>query len=252
MKSIKFMLSCSSGLFSKCVVLFVLFLSISSAIHAQDVIIKKNGEELKTKVVEVSSDEIKYRMWDYLDGPIYKISTSEIFMVKYQNGKKDVITSDVKSQKNDGKKYPRYQGEVNAGYALGLDGAADRVIFETIHGVRINKYAFVGIGIGFNSYKDILTDISFDRRGNIKSIETGWGITLPVFLDIKGYYPVTKDFAPYIDLGLGCSTGVMEIEGSGFLANIGFGMNYKKLNFGMAFQSENKAKGFAFKLGLKF
>lgn len=241
-----------SGMFSKYVVLSILFLSLSFGIHAQDVIIKKNGEELKTKVVEVSKDEIKYRMWDYLDGPIYKISTSEIFMVKYQNGKKDVITSDTKLQKNDGKKYPRYQGEINAGYALGLDGAADRVIFETIHGVRINKYVFAGIGIGFNSYKDILVDMSFDRRGNIKSIITGWGMTLPVFFDIKGYYPVTKDFAPYVDLGLGCSTGVMEMEGSGFLANIGFGMNYKKLNIGMAFQSENKAKGFAFKLGVKF
>ena len=92
--------------------------------------------------------------------------------------------------------------------------------------------------------------MSFDEYDG--DLETVWGMTVPVILDMKGYYPVTDDFAPYIDLGLGCSIGVLEIEGSGFLANVGFGINYKKLNIGMNFQSENKAKGFAFKLGLVF
>lgn len=231
------------------------FGGIGANVYSQDLIVKKDGEEIKSKVMEVSGDEIKYKMWDYQDGPVYRISASEIFMIKYQNGKKDIMSTYVSASRKsvgDSRKYPHYQGEINTGYALGLDNAADRIIFETIHGVRISKYAFVGVGLGFNTYKDILVDISLDRRGNIKSIETGWGMAVPVFLDIKGYCPVTKDFAPYIDLGLGCSIGVMEIEGSGFLANVGFGINYKKLNIGMNFQSENKAKGFVFKLGVKF
>ena len=44
----------------------------------------------------------------------------------------------------------------------------------------------------------------------------------------------------------------MEIDGTGFLANVGVGINYKKLNVGLNFQSDNKAKGFVFKVGLAF
>ena len=233
---------------SLCIVmLFGMFMSI----HAQDVIIKKNGEELKTKVMEVSSDEIKYKMWDYQDGPLYTISTSEIFMIKYQNGNKDVMsdatyTGSSKKGKAASVRYPRYRGELNFGYALGLgDNGLDRVVFETVHGSKINQYAFVGIGTGFHAYRGLA---SFEGYG----IEEVWGMTVPIFLDLKGFYPVSDDFSPYIDLGLGASVGVMEIDGTGFLANVGVGINYKKLNVGLNFQSDNKAKGFVFKVGLAF
>lgn len=228
----------------------IMFCGMFMHIHAQDVIIKKSGEELKTKVMEVSSDEIKYKMWDYQDGPLYTISTSDIFMIKYQNGKKDIMsdanyTSSVKRGKSSSIHYPRYRGEINWGYALGLDDAPDRIVFETIHGSKINQYAFVGVGAGFNAYHGLL---SYDGY----SLSEVWGMTVPVFLDLKGFYPVSDDFAPYIDLGLGASIGVMEVEGSGFFANVGFGFNYKKFNLGLNFQSDNKAKGFAFKLGVAF
>ena len=62
-------------------------------------------------------------MWDYQDGPIYRIPASEIFMIKYQNGKKDIMSTYASSSQKsvgDNKKYPRYQGEINLGYALGL------------------------------------------------------------------------------------------------------------------------------------
>ena len=91
--------------------------------YSQDVIVKKDGEEIKSKVMEVSGDEIKYKMWDYQDGPIYRIPASEIFMIKYQNGKKDIMSTYASSSQKsvgDNKKYPRYQGEVNLGYTLGL------------------------------------------------------------------------------------------------------------------------------------
>lgn len=251
MEFVKIVHAVFSKRISKVLFCLLCFLGIGMGAYSQDVIVKKDGEEIKSKVMEVSGDEIKYKMWDYQDGPIYRIPASEIFMIKYQNGKKDIMSTYASSSQKsvgDNKKYPRYQGEVNLGYALGLgENGLDRVVFETIHGSRISKYAFVGLGFGFNAYKDIL---SFDKYDG--DLETVWGMTVPVFLDMKGYYPVTDDFAPYIDLGLGCSIGVLEIEGSGFLANVGFGINYKKLNIGMNFQSENKAKGFAFKLGLVF
>jgi hypothetical protein len=58
---------------------------------AQDVITKSNGEEIKAKVLEVSQTEIKYKKFDNLNGPTFSISKNDVFMVKYENGSKDVF-----------------------------------------------------------------------------------------------------------------------------------------------------------------
>jgi hypothetical protein len=70
------------------VTLFNVFLST-----AQDLIIKKNGDEVKGKVLEINTNEIKYKALENMDGPVYSILKSNVFMVKYENGVKEVITS---------------------------------------------------------------------------------------------------------------------------------------------------------------
>jgi hypothetical protein len=60
---------------------------------AQDIIIKVNGEEIKSKILEVSQGEIKYKIFDYQSGPSYTVSKSEIFMIRYENGLKDVFNN---------------------------------------------------------------------------------------------------------------------------------------------------------------
>ena len=64
---------------------------LSAPVLAQDVIIFKNGEELKVKVKEVSPTTVIYNKYDNLNGPVYSESRSAIFMVKYENGSKDVF-----------------------------------------------------------------------------------------------------------------------------------------------------------------
>lgn len=57
---------------------------------ASDVITLQNGEEIQAKVVEVSADEIKYKKASNPDGPTFVAKKSEIFMLKYENGEKEV------------------------------------------------------------------------------------------------------------------------------------------------------------------
>lgn len=61
--------------------------------HAQDVIVFRNGEETEVKVEEVSPTEVKYKKYSNIDGPLYVADKSEIFMIKYKNGEKDVFDS---------------------------------------------------------------------------------------------------------------------------------------------------------------
>ncbi len=73
------------------VILFLFSHALPS--HSQDVITLKTGDELKVKVLEILSDMVKYKKWENLEGPTYTSNKSEIFMIKYQNGTKDVFNT---------------------------------------------------------------------------------------------------------------------------------------------------------------
>jgi uncharacterized protein (TIGR02145 family) len=68
---------------------------IGSFAFAQDVIILKNGDEIQAKVSVVGTEAVTYKKWDNLNGPDYNQLKSEIFMIKYANGSKDVFTSTI-------------------------------------------------------------------------------------------------------------------------------------------------------------
>ncbi|HWK07804.1 MAG TPA: hypothetical protein VNS58_29430 [Puia sp.] len=72
-----------------CSVFLMWVLSIKG--KAQDTITLKDGSEIKAKVTEVNSSEVKYKKWNNLDGPVFVIDKTTVFMIKYQNGGKDVI-----------------------------------------------------------------------------------------------------------------------------------------------------------------
>ena len=74
-------------------ILFFVFYFISMTLFSQDVIILKDGTEINSIVKEVNQDNIKYLKFASKEGPVYTKSISEIFMVKYQNGEKDVFDS---------------------------------------------------------------------------------------------------------------------------------------------------------------
>ena len=56
--------------------LFVLLSMFMGNISAQDVIVKKDGSTILSKVMEVGSTEVKYKKYSNLDGPLYTISKS--------------------------------------------------------------------------------------------------------------------------------------------------------------------------------
>ncbi len=153
-----------------------------------------------------------------------------------------------------------YEGELNVGYGMGgtskfdgesMDAHYGRPFIETVHGVRITQYAFVGAGVGFQY-----------------ACDEQWTVgMMPVFLDLKGYYPVNDDFAPYVAIDLGFSFGVAETKNfadggdlkGGFYASYGIGLNYKRLNFGLGWQHQGmkiedsfSVNSFFVKVGLKF
>ncbi|HKL23238.1 MAG TPA: hypothetical protein VJ895_00635 [Candidatus Nanoarchaeia archaeon] len=73
------------------IILTVVFALAANETFSQDIIILQNGDEIFSKVTKVGSDEIEYKKFENLSGPIYSLEKSKIFMVKYENGTKDVF-----------------------------------------------------------------------------------------------------------------------------------------------------------------
>lgn len=88
--------------------LSILFCLMSIGASAQDVIIRKNGDEIQAKVLAVSDSEIDYKKWSNQNGPTYTMSKDDVFMIKYINGDKDVFNDESRSvvqEENSSSKY---------------------------------------------------------------------------------------------------------------------------------------------------
>lgn len=71
--------------------IFLLTMCVVFNLSAQDIIVKRNGDELQCRILEVSKNEVTYKRWTNQDGPAFSEKKSNIFMIKYENGEKDVI-----------------------------------------------------------------------------------------------------------------------------------------------------------------
>lgn len=93
----------------------------------------------------------------------------------------------------------KYQGEVDLGYSIGTGTfAADRVNLHTIHGAKIGNYFSAGLGLGLDYYHE------------------GEGeLIVPIYLNMKGYLPVSEKVSPYLSFDIGVGVGASEYV-SGF------------------------------------
>ena len=55
---------------------------------AQDVIVKKDGSTILSKVLEITQTELKYKKFNNPNGPTYTVFISDLQAVNYENGEK--------------------------------------------------------------------------------------------------------------------------------------------------------------------
>jgi hypothetical protein len=83
------------------ILLFFAVICIGSvSAFAQDIITLKNGEDIKAFVQDIEDANIKYKKFENPNGPNYLLKKSEVFMIKYANGTKDVFVDKSNSVEN--------------------------------------------------------------------------------------------------------------------------------------------------------
>lgn len=64
---------------------------------AQDVITTKDGDDIQAKVIEITETDVMYKKYSNPNGPTYILSKSDILIVRYENGEKEVFKDTPKS-----------------------------------------------------------------------------------------------------------------------------------------------------------
>jgi len=104
----------------------IFLLSVSFSTFSQDVILKRDGSKIEAKVVEITSNTIKYKNFDQPDGPIRNISQNDIEEIIYENGTWEKFEKTEKvatSEPSEEKPTPAYTPKDHIfGSGLFLDG----------------------------------------------------------------------------------------------------------------------------------
>jgi hypothetical protein len=72
-------------------ILCVLF--IGGNLISQDQLFKKDNTKLEVKILEINPTEIKYKLFNYEDGPTITVLKSEVALIIYKNGMHEVMTT---------------------------------------------------------------------------------------------------------------------------------------------------------------
>lgn len=148
-------------------ILFMIAVLFGGLVSAQDLIIKVDGEEIQTKIIEVTSNEIRYRLYDQPEGPVRSISKSEVFLVIYEDGRRESFSTEVTEEQL-------------------VEEVEDVEDVEDVEEVRTPstpggyKGNFVAIGVGYGvSYGGLGTRFQWRVGGNV-----GFGLNAGLGLNV--------------------------------------------------------------------
>ncbi|MEG1621885.1 MAG: hypothetical protein RR330_00780 [Alistipes sp.] len=74
-------------------ILMTLFLLGAITLRAQDLIVKTDASHVEAKVLEITTQEVRYKRFSNLEGPTYILPTKEIAYIDYKNGERETFTA---------------------------------------------------------------------------------------------------------------------------------------------------------------
>ncbi len=139
------------------------FLTISA--QAQDKIQRKNGKIIIAKVIEIGTTDVKYKMPEEIDGPIYVLEKDRINKIEFENGKVEKFTPDLKDPE-------AYEGQRKKAIKVDFLGPLigySQISFEKSTGIGKGYEVTLGIiGAGKNQRFDyIYNDVRVEKGASL-------------------------------------------------------------------------------------
>lgn len=73
--------------------MLMVFLPLTYALKAQDLLIRSNGDTIKARILEVTDEAFRYKKTNNPDGPTFVTKKAELSRVIYANGTEEKITA---------------------------------------------------------------------------------------------------------------------------------------------------------------
>ena len=134
-----------------------------------------------------------------------------------------------------------------------------RPFIETIHGLQLNDYLFAGLGAGLQWYCGKLhdfqgyADTAAQIKGKSKAAQRWNSLMMPIFVDVRGMYPIDDELIPFVNVGLGATASFgasvnythseydvyskLRHRG-GLYFDFGAGIRWKQLSFSLGLQHQ--------------
>ncbi len=122
----------------------ILFLFYCLAAKAQDTIVFKSGARELTKVLEISTSQVRYKNYLNLEGPDYIVESSTLFEIRFSNGtvekifatKNPTISQWDTLEMNNGKKYAGTVKQMHAGFVAFMPEGSPKIYNKNVHTIR--------------------------------------------------------------------------------------------------------------------
>jgi len=189
---------------------------------AYDIILLRDGTEIKAIVTEITPVEIKYKAFENPNGPTITLWKKDVFVINYANGTRDVIGT-ASTSRNDRQGITNCYKETAFGLDIGIGGAEVKEIFSTALGFRVMHHFSPYFGIDFFKVNWI-TDYEVEGFG-----AGAWAMRIQIMPGVRGNSPAFfKCMSVYtaFRLGYGMLVGCAPI----ISAQIGGSTNFEGLS----------------------
>jgi hypothetical protein len=115
-------------------------------------IITRNGDIIEAKIIEIGVAEIKYKKCSNIEGPSYSILKSDVLMIKYKNGDKDVFNEKKSSSSTVGSDESKIEPFSIVSLSTGITGLALGIFISMAVGILLG---ILGIIFGVISMKKV-------------------------------------------------------------------------------------------------
>lgn len=138
----------------KKVVFIMLALIKFNQFYSQDIIVKNDSSQLKTTILEINLQEIKYKLFNYPDGPTIFISKNEISYIIFKNNSIERFTKVEQSQNYNPNKYNLDVVPVSIYNPKEKAKKLDKLYTKKNY-LGFNYVAFLNTALGFNYMRDV-------------------------------------------------------------------------------------------------
>jgi len=235
----------------KALLIFVAIFGFGIIANAQDVILKKDGSEIKAKVLEITDQQIKYKEFDFQSGPIRNINISEVFMITYENGRKEVFNKLNETNAPSSKQQSVTNCTKNIAFGLdvglggsfaGISGFKSETCFAPALGIHLVRHFNPYFGVDFFKINWI-TDVLTPRIYNY----TPWTMRLQIMSGIRGNSPAFfKCMSGYAAFRLGYGMDVVELNFQGLCLETELGLNLTRTIFAGFAYNYHKYFGYSY------